>query len=96
VDELAEEVYNAIKREVFVFKTVAIKVKFEDFTIHTRAKTLKSFHSDLSMLKKIAKELMTEFSEGTGKGKDKGKKIRLVGVRVSSLGVVDEKQRRIV
>ena len=96
VDGLAEEVYNAIKREGFVFKTVSIKVKFEDFAIHTRAKTLKSFHSDLSMLKKAAKELMTEFSEGKGREKDKGKKIRLVGVRVSNLGVVDEKQRRIV
>ncbi len=90
VDELAEEVYNAIKKEGFVFKTVALKVKFEDFTVHTRAKTLKSFHSDLNMLKRIAKELMTEFCDGTGK------KIRLVGVRVSSLGVVDEKQRRVV
>jgi len=94
VDELAEEVYNAIKKEGFVFKTVAIKVKFEDFTIHTRAKTLKSFHSDLNMLRKTAKELMTEFSQG--KGKEKEKKIRLVGVRVSNLGAVDEKQRRIV
>ncbi|RLG32769.1 DNA polymerase IV [Methanosarcinales archaeon] len=94
VDELAKEVFSAIKREGFVFKTVAIKVKFDDFTIHTRAKTLKSFHYDLNMLKKIAKELMMEFS--AGKGKEKEKKIRLVGVRVSSLGVVDEKQRRIV
>ncbi len=94
VDELAEEVYNTIKKEGFVFKTVALKVKFEDFVVCTRAKTLKSFHSELSMLKKIAKELMTEFSQG--KGKEKEKKIRLVGVRVSNLGVVDEKQRRIV
>ena len=94
MDELAEEVYNAIKREGFVFRTVAIKVKFEDFNIHTRAKTLKSFHSDLSTLRKAAKELMTEFSQG--KGKEKEKKIRLAGVRVSNQGVVDEKQRRIV
>jgi hypothetical protein len=41
---------------------------------------------------------MAEFSAGkeNGKGKEKGKKIRLVGVRVSNLGVVDERQRRIV
>ena len=92
VDELAEEVYNAITREGFVFKTVAIKVRFDDFTLHTRAKTLKSFHSDLSMLRKTARELMMELSEGTGKDK----KIRLVGVRVSNLGVVNEKQRKII
>ncbi len=90
VDGLAEDVYNAIQREGFIFKTVSIKVKFEDFVVCTRAKTLKSFHSELSMLKKAARELMAEFSAG------KGKKIRLVGVRVSNLGVVDEKQRRIV
>jgi len=92
VDELAEDVYNAIQREGFVFKTVSIKVKFEDFVVCTRAKTLKSFQSELSTLRKAAKELMAEFSAGKGKGK----KIRLVGVRVSNLGVVDEKQRRII
>ena len=73
-----------------------IKVKFEDFAVHTRAKTLKSFPSDLNTLRKTAKELMTEFIEGKGKEKEKGKKIRLLGVRVSNLDVVDEKQRRIV
>jgi len=94
VDELAEEVYNAIKKEGFVFKTVAIKVKFDDFTIHTRAKTFRSFHSDLNTLKKTGKELRGVFIGE--KGKEKGKKIRLVGVRVSQLSVVDERQRRIV
>lgn len=96
VDGLAEDVYNAIKREGFVFKTVAIKVKFEDFVVCTRAKTLKSFQSELSTLKKAAKGLMAEFSAGKGNGKGKEKKIRLVGVRVSNLGVVDQRQRRIV
>ena len=89
VDELAEEVYNAIKKEGFVFKTVAIKVKFDDFTIHTRAQTFRSFHSDLNTLRKTAKDLMGVFIA------EKGKEIRLVGVRVSQLSVVDEKQRRI-
>jgi len=93
MDKLAEEVYNAVKKEGFIFKTVAIKVKFEDFTVHTRAKTFKFFYSDLSTLRKTAKELMTEFSEGEG---EKKKKIRLVGVRVSNFGVLNEKQRRIV
>ena len=90
VDGLAEEVYNAIKKEGFIFKTVAVKVKFEDFTVHTKAKTFKSFHSDLITLKKTAKELMSALTGGTRK------KIRLVGVRVSHLGVVDEKQKRFV
>jgi len=94
IDELAEAVHGKLLKEGFVFKTVAIKVKFDDFTIHTRAQTFKSFYSDLQKLKKTAKELMGAFIGEKGKGK--GKKIRLVGVRVSHLGVVDEKQRRFV
>lgn len=93
VDELAEEVYNAIKKEGFVFKTVGIKVKFDDFTVHTRAKTFRYFHYDLNTLRKTAKDLMGVFIGE--KGKERGKKIRLVGVRVSQLSVVDDKQRRI-
>lgn len=94
IDELAEKVHKNLLAEGFVFKTVAIKVKFDDFTIHTRANTFKSFHSDLNTLSKTAKEMMGVFIGE--KGKEKGKKIRLVGVRVSHLSVVDEKQRRIV
>jgi len=93
IDELAEKVHKNLLAEGFVFKTVAIKVKFDDFTIHTRAQTFKSFHSDLNTLRKTAKELVGVFIGE--KGEEKGKKIRLVGVRVSHLSVVDEKQRRI-
>lgn len=92
IDELAGAVHEKMLKEGFVFKTVAIKVKFDDFSIHSRAKTLKSFHSDLYTLTKTAKQLMGAF---LGE-KWKERQIRLVGVRVSQLGVVDEKQRRIV
>jgi len=92
VDELAEEVYTAIRKGGFVFKTVAIKVKFGDFSVHTRAKTFTSFHSDLQTLTKTAKQLMNALIRERGVGKQ----IRLIGVRVSHLGVVDEKQKRIV
>jgi DNA polymerase IV (DinB-like DNA polymerase) len=97
IDELAEKVHKKLLEEGFIFKTVAIKVKFDDFTIHTRAQTFKSFHSDLNTLRKTAKELVGVFigEKGKGKGKVKRKQIRLVGVRVSHLSVVDKKQRRI-
>jgi len=92
IDGLAEEVHEKLVAEGFVFKTVTIKVKFDDFSVRTRAKTLTSFHSDVATLKKTAKELMSVFVGERGKEK----KVRLVGVRVAQLGVVDEKQRRIV
>jgi DNA polymerase IV (DinB-like DNA polymerase) len=90
IDGLAEEVYESLKEEDFVFKTISVKIKLEDFAIHTRAKTLKSYCSDLSTLKKIAKGLIGKF---VGENE---KKIRLVGLRVSNLGLVDMKQRGIM
>jgi len=96
IDELAESVHGRLleegEGENLLFKTVAIKVKFDDFSIYTRAKTHRSFHSDLRTLVKTAKELISEFIIGTGAGK----RIRLVGVRVTNLGLIDRKQRRIM
>jgi len=91
IDALAESVHGQLLREGFVFKTVAIKVKFDDFTVHTRAKTFRSIHSDLPTVTKTAKQLMQASIREMGEGKQ----VRLVGVRVSQLGVVDEKQRRL-
>ncbi|RZN34947.1 MAG: DNA polymerase IV [Methanophagales archaeon ANME-1-THS] len=93
IDALADDLHQKLVAEGYLFKTVAIKVKFDDFSLRTRAKTLTSFHADLATLKKTAKELMTEFIARTEKWKEQ--KVRLVGLRVSQLGVVDEKQRRL-
>ena len=92
IDELAEKVHGHLLRDGFVFKTVAIKVKFDDFNVHMRAKTFGAMHSDLPSLAKTAKQLM----QTTIREKGEGKQVRLVGVRVSSLSVIDEKQQRIV
>jgi DNA polymerase IV (DinB-like DNA polymerase) len=92
IDVLAEEVHEKLVSEGVVFKTVGIKVKFDDFSVRTRAKTLTSFHSDLASLKKTAKELMSVFVGEKGKEK----KVRLVGVRVAQLSAWDQRQRRFV
>ncbi|MFZ2071925.1 MAG: DNA polymerase IV [Halobacteriota archaeon] len=90
MDELAEGVYHAVTKEGFVFKTVGIKVKFEDFTVLTRAKSMRTCHSDLNTIKRIAKELMMT------KVGFRDKRIRLVGVRVSNLTLLDDKQMRLL
>lgn len=94
IAELAEEVHERLVAEGLVFKTIGIKVKFEDFSLRTRARTLPSYHADLATLRKTAKELMTEFLARRWPGKEK--KVRLVGVRVSQFRLIDENQRRLV
>jgi DNA polymerase IV (DinB-like DNA polymerase) len=90
IDALAKRVHEHLVREGFGFKTVAIKVKFDDFSVFTRAKSFRALHSDLATIAKTAKELLKEF---TGESVAE-RQIRLVGVRVSTLGVLDAKQQR--
>jgi DNA polymerase IV (DinB-like DNA polymerase) len=92
IDELAASVHAHLQREGLVFKTAAIKLKFDDFAVRTRARTLTSFHADLPTIGKTAKVLLKQLISETAEERQ----IRLVGVRVSTLAVVDEKQRRLV
>ena len=90
IEALAKRVHEDLQREGFGFKTVAIKIKFDDFSMHTRARTFRPFHYDLATIEKTARELLKDLSnEQAGE-----KKVRLVGVRLSTLGVLDAKQQR--
>ena len=90
IDALAKRVHDDLLREGLSFKTAAVKLKFDDFSVHTRARTFRSFHADLATIAKTARELLKDLS-----GEQAGeKKVRLVGVRLSTLGVLDAKQRR--
>jgi len=91
IEALAKRVHDDLQREGFGFKTVAIKIKFDDFSVHTRARTFRPFHYDLATIEKTARELLKEALSNEQAGE---KKVRLVGVRLSTLGVLDAKQQR--
>ena len=61
-----------------LFKTVTLKIRYENFETHTRSKTLPFLTNRLYDLEKTAKEMLLGYlcSE---------RKVRLVGVKVSSL-----------
>ena len=87
IDTLSENVHTSLLKKKYLFKTVTIKVRLEDFTTYTRAKTLGAYSSDLSAIKRTSKMLLQEFR---GRGK-----LRLVGVGVTKLDKMDEKQTRL-
>ena len=60
------------------FKTVNIKIRYEDFETHTHARTLQFYTDDKQRINDISKELTLPFLNNN-------KKIRLIGVRVSGL-----------
>jgi DNA polymerase IV (DinB-like DNA polymerase) len=77
LDELAEEVHADVIANGFKFKTITVRIRYEHFDTHTSSKSLPFPTSDLDMLRNNAKRLIAPFF--------KGKKVRLIGVRVSNL-----------
>jgi DNA polymerase IV (DinB-like DNA polymerase) len=88
LDALCEEVLKEAVNQHLLFKTVTVKIRYQGFETHTRSKTLPFLTNRLRDLQKTANELL--FSN---LGKDR--KVRLIGVRVSSL-ISGEKQRTLI
>jgi DNA polymerase IV (archaeal DinB-like DNA polymerase) len=88
VEMLADSVHGNLIKNSYLFKTITIIARLEDFTTYTRAKTIPVWTSDINVIKRIATELLSEF---LGR-----KKLRLVGVGVAKLRDRDEKQTLIV
>jgi DNA polymerase IV (DinB-like DNA polymerase) len=78
LNELSDEVSRSVLDQQLYFKTVTVRVRYENFETHTHSKTLPFMTDRLQDLKKAAGELMQSYLKP-------GRKIRLVGVRVSSL-----------
>jgi DNA polymerase IV (DinB-like DNA polymerase) len=88
LDRLSEEVHKDVSKQNFCFKTVTVKVRYENFETHTHGKTLPFVTDRLQDLQKTAKELVQDYLRSY-------RKIRLVGVRVSNF-VSAEKQKRLI
>jgi DNA polymerase IV (DinB-like DNA polymerase) len=85
LDALSEEVCREASAQRLFFKTVTVKVRYANFETHTRSKTLPFMTSRVQDLKKTAKDLLQAYLR-------QGRKIRLIGVRVSTF-VKGEKQQ---
>ena len=86
LDIISEQVVKRIKRYNIAAKTVTLKIKYSDFTLQTRSKTLPYFISDKSLILETAKELLYQ-----EKMKDS---VRLLGISLSNLNT-EEKKRAI-
>jgi DNA polymerase IV (DinB-like DNA polymerase) len=82
---LSEEVCREVLNQNLFFKTVTVKLRYENFETHTRSKTLAFMTNRSQDLKKTAKELLQTYLRSD-------RKVRLIGVRVSNF-VKGEKQK---
>ncbi|MGQ9625093.1 MAG: DNA polymerase IV [Candidatus Bathycorpusculaceae bacterium] len=85
LEKLSEEVHSDVLKQQLYFKTVTVRVRYENFETHTHSKTLPFITNRLQDLEKTAKELIQAYLKPE-------RKIRLVGVRVSNFSSA-EKQK---
>jgi DNA polymerase IV (DinB-like DNA polymerase) len=77
LDRLSEQVHGDVLRHSLCFKTVTVKLRYENFETHTHGKTMPFITNRLRDLRKTARELTQTYLRPE-------RKIRLIGVRVSS------------
>jgi DNA polymerase IV (archaeal DinB-like DNA polymerase) len=85
---LCVDVQKETENQHLLFKTVTLKIRYQNFETHTKSRTLPFLTSRLYDLQKTEKELLSVYLR-------KDRKVRLIGVRVSSL-VSGEKQKTLL
>lgn len=77
LEHIAEEVSKRLKNSNVAGKTVTLKIKYSDFTLHTRSKTLPYFISNKDILLETAKDLLYQEKLDNS--------VRLLGLSLSNL-----------
>lgn len=85
LDKLSQEICEEVAERKLLFKTVTIKIRYENFETHTHGKTLSFFTKNLQSIRKTARELIQQYLT-------KNRKIRLVGVRTSNFTSSNEQK----
>ena len=78
LEALAKSLHEQLLHEKFAYRTVSLKAKYSNFEIHTRSKSLKIHTTDLEPILILSQTMLKEVLAS-------GRKIRLVGVRLSNL-----------
>ena len=83
LEQIAEELERRLKKSNVAGKTVTLKIKYSDFTLNTRSKTLSYFISDKSLILQTAKELLYQ--------EELQNSVRLLGISLANLNTGEKK-----
>jgi len=84
LEHIAEEVSRRLNKSKVAGKTVTLKIKYSDFTLQTRSKTLPYFISDASIILETAKDLLYQEKMSNS--------VRLLGISLSNLNTEKSKK----
>ncbi len=85
--QIAEEVSRRLKKSNVAGKTITLKIKYSDFTLQTRSKTLPYFISDDAIILETAKDLLYQEKMSNS--------VRLLGISISNLNTEKKKTPKI-
>ena len=83
LEHIAIEVSKRLMKNQVAGKTITLKIKYSDFTLQTRSKTLHYFLSDTNMILEIAKNLLYQEKLSNS--------VRLLGISISNLNTESKK-----
>ncbi|SHG86178.1 DNA polymerase IV [Winogradskyella jejuensis] len=84
LEHIAEEVSRRLSKSNVAGKTVTLKIKYSDFTLQTRSKTLPYFISDKTIILETAKDLLYQEKLNNS--------VRLLGISMSNLNTDTSKK----
>ncbi|MEE9362463.1 MAG: DNA polymerase IV [Cellulophaga sp.] len=86
LENIAIELEKRLKKSKISGKTITLKIKYSDFTLQTRSKTLPYFIADKDLIMEIAKELLYQEKLGNS--------VRLLGLSLANLNTEKEKVKK--
>ncbi|WP_373519260.1 DNA polymerase IV [Pricia sp.] len=86
LEHIAEELERRLKKSNIAGKTVTLKIKYSDFTLNTRSKTLSYFIADKHLILETAKELLYQ--------EELQNSVRLLGISLANLNTGDVKAKQ--
>jgi DNA polymerase IV (DinB-like DNA polymerase) len=78
LEALAKSLHEQLLQEKYAFRTVTLKARYSNFETHTRSRSLKIHTTDLDPILILSQMMLREVLAP-------GRKIRLIGVRLSNL-----------
>ena len=85
LENIANELEKRLKKSKITGKTITLKIKYSDFTLQTRSKTISYYISDKNLILETAKDLL--YQERLQNS------VRLLGISLSNLNTEGKKQK---
>ncbi|WP_291964410.1 DNA polymerase IV [Maribacter sp.] len=87
LEHIAQELERRLTKSKVAGKTVTLKIKYSDFTLNTRSKTMPYFIADKDLILETAKDLLYQ--------EELQNSVRLLGISLSNLNTENKKTKKV-